>query len=539
MNNEQRKLLKSVIDIFYENKQIAFSVNEVANDIDPQEPFDLNDVFLELNNDKRFLRIKNNQKIFISKILLIRKAISLNYYLSSINKVRLRKKWVRKYFNSLFSEKIGVEEINVVYDYLISKNLFKQAWNKIDLVFPIASFVSQIKNKTSQWVLFFRELETKFDGEDHDYNQEEEKRKIIEIINKIPERSVEIIKMREGLNSKPKTLDEIGREYHLTRERIRQIEKNAWKLLNHPTRKKLLLVILINFFIKNQFNFLINGNNIDIYFLFILNVIGIPWIKLEKSKLIVIGGDNELINLFKEIKCNPLNYKIETCCKEIDKKCGLGLSKNEVEILGSILHKQVIKVLRKTDKVIIALDEIGKPAHFSEIALKYNEMFSGDSLSDHNVQSKLLQNPKDVAWTGSKGTYALIKWGYSRPLKPIHEAVIKIVTEIYNKTGNPVPQNRIISELYKYRTEINKNSLTMALVLNKGIISVGRDLYIPKIENMEDNLIEEEFGENVSKSLDMFSETNKNRLTERIIKTPRKLRNKLDKLLDIFKSRET
>ncbi len=47
--------------------------------------------------------------------------------------------------------------------------------------------------------------------------------------------------MRFGLeDGKPKTLEEVGREFKVTRERIRQIEAKAIRKLKHPTRARKL-----------------------------------------------------------------------------------------------------------------------------------------------------------------------------------------------------------------------------------------------------------------------------------------------------------
>ena len=46
----------------------------------------------------------------------------------------------------------------------------------------------------------------------------------------------EILQLRFGLDRcEPKTLEEIGEHFHLTRERIRQIEARAMGKLRHPT----------------------------------------------------------------------------------------------------------------------------------------------------------------------------------------------------------------------------------------------------------------------------------------------------------------
>ena len=47
--------------------------------------------------------------------------------------------------------------------------------------------------------------------------------------------------MRFGLDgSRPKTLEEVGREFKVTRERIRQIEAKALRKLKHPSRSRKL-----------------------------------------------------------------------------------------------------------------------------------------------------------------------------------------------------------------------------------------------------------------------------------------------------------
>ncbi|MFC2096674.1 sigma factor-like helix-turn-helix DNA-binding protein, partial [Bacteroidota bacterium] len=54
-----------------------------------------------------------------------------------------------------------------------------------------------------------------------------------------------IIRLYFGLNGKhPYTLEEIGEEFNLTRERVRQIKEKAIKRLKHTTRSKILKTYL-------------------------------------------------------------------------------------------------------------------------------------------------------------------------------------------------------------------------------------------------------------------------------------------------------
>ena len=48
-----------------------------------------------------------------------------------------------------------------------------------------------------------------------------------------------MIRLRFGLDDgRARTLEEVGEEFNVTRERIRQIEAKALRKLNHPSRRK-------------------------------------------------------------------------------------------------------------------------------------------------------------------------------------------------------------------------------------------------------------------------------------------------------------
>ncbi len=62
-----------------------------------------------------------------------------------------------------------------------------------------------------------------------------------EVMNTLTPREAKVLKLRFGLeDGKARTLEEVGREFQVTRERIRQIEAKALRKLRHPSRSKKL-----------------------------------------------------------------------------------------------------------------------------------------------------------------------------------------------------------------------------------------------------------------------------------------------------------
>jgi len=64
---------------------------------------------------------------------------------------------------------------------------------------------------------------------------------IEDVLKTIPEREAKVLKMRFGLgDGNEHTLEEIGDQFKVTRERIRQIETKALRKLKHPNRREKL-----------------------------------------------------------------------------------------------------------------------------------------------------------------------------------------------------------------------------------------------------------------------------------------------------------
>ena len=67
------------------------------------------------------------------------------------------------------------------------------------------------------------------------------KEQLNEVMNTLTPREAKVLRLRFGLDDgKARTLEEVGREFDVTRERIRQIEAKALRKLRHPSRSKKL-----------------------------------------------------------------------------------------------------------------------------------------------------------------------------------------------------------------------------------------------------------------------------------------------------------
>ncbi|MBR2100214.1 MAG: RNA polymerase sigma factor RpoD [Eubacterium sp.] len=67
------------------------------------------------------------------------------------------------------------------------------------------------------------------------------KEQLAEVLKTLTPREEKVLSLRFGLDDgNPKTLEEVGKEFNVTRERIRQIEAKALRKLRHPSRSKKL-----------------------------------------------------------------------------------------------------------------------------------------------------------------------------------------------------------------------------------------------------------------------------------------------------------
>ncbi len=68
-----------------------------------------------------------------------------------------------------------------------------------------------------------------------------QEKQLAEVLETLTPREEKVLRLRFGLDDgRPRTLEEVGKEFNVTRERIRQIEAKALRKLRHPSRSKKL-----------------------------------------------------------------------------------------------------------------------------------------------------------------------------------------------------------------------------------------------------------------------------------------------------------
>jgi len=237
------------------------------------------------------------------------------------------------------------------------------------------------------------------------------------------DRSREVLILRFGLNGSRMTLEKIGQRYHITRERVRQIEKAALsKLKNAKLGEKEEYQSLFNTVIKegilsandaeklfgeqnfNNIRLLLNlspdieelSENDHTRACFISNDYSFNTIKKITGKTVEIlkehGKPSVLKSLIPKIK-ETLNIELSN---EIIEKA-IRLSKNIVideDNVGLTIWPSVNPKSIK-DKTHYILKKQGKPLHFSDIAVRVRTM-SVKSITKQAVHNELIRDERFV-----------------------------------------------------------------------------------------------------------------------------------------------
>ncbi|NBV40468.1 RNA polymerase sigma factor RpoD [bacterium] len=159
----------------------------------------------------------------------IRVPVHMVETLNKINKIKhtFLQEFGREPTHAELSKKLNLDEKKI-------KNIIKISKEPISLETPVGD-----GNDAS--IKDFIENENEFSPSDLVANTDL-KEKVREILKTLTPREEKVLKMRFGIDvASEHTLEEVGKDFSVTRERIRQIEVKALKKLKHPSRSKKLL----------------------------------------------------------------------------------------------------------------------------------------------------------------------------------------------------------------------------------------------------------------------------------------------------------
>lgn len=293
---------------------------------------------------------------------------------------------------------------------------------------------------------------------------------IKEILGDFSERAKEIVLSRYGIfNAKALTLEEIGKKYNITRERVRQVIREVLKKVQEKKDDQIFSKIRENVFLALQENSGIMekealleklGKGVSSekaalnFFLECMDVVGKNEIKgellssfslpdfdvekwqVKKNIVVEILKTQKkpllLAELFKAIKNQEKEFDLsqETLLHYLE--VSAEIRKNTFGKWGIAKWKE-ISPKGTREKSYMVLKEASKPLHFREIAKKIDHHnLNKKKTHAQTVHNELIKDENFVLV--GRGIYALVEWGYrSGTVKDVIEDILKKSEKLMNK----------------------------------------------------------------------------------------------------------
>lgn len=308
----------------------------------------------------------------------------------------------------------------------------------------------------------------------------------------LPKRSQEIVWSRFGIGgAKVATLEEIGKKFGITRERVRQVIREVCRKVKNKkesvdfseVRKKISFTLDSNSGIMKQESLLNTLGGEDKgekgaarFFLECLDDIKSFEIKGVSEKAYILAEFSE--NLWKRVnegivgilekKNSPENdaelfedfSKIEIS-KGFDKKklfdflaVSLSAKKNTFGKWGLSQWKE-IRPKGTRDKAYLVLKEKGEPMHFKEIAESIDKSgLNKKKTHPQTVHNELIKDSKFVLV--GRGIYALAEWGYEKG------TVKDVILDVLKGNSRGLNKEEVIAEVLKVR-KVKKSTVVINL----------------------------------------------------------------------------
>lgn len=320
---------------------------------------------------------------------------------------------------------------------------------------------------------------------------------VAEILEAIPnKRTRVIVAKRYGLSGKPaRTLESIGREYGITRERVRQIEEDGLKHLRKPAAISVLKPLFSS--LDGHFNDHGNvmkedhllhslGEEKNHNAIILMLTLGKAYSRASETPVYHHRwaiGKNHLAGAQKFL--GQLVSSMEQKNQVMPKSEFYSFAKSEAakfvaapteKVVGSYLNisKEIgqnslghyglvswpeINPRGMKDKAFLVLKRLGKPLHFREVAEQINKFnFDGKTAYHQTVHNELIKDNRFVLI--GRGIYALTEWGY----KP--GVVREVLVDVLKNAGRPLSFDEVKKEIAKQR--VVKDNTVLLNLQNKG-----------------------------------------------------------------------
>lgn len=300
-------------------------------------------------------------------------------------------------------------------------------------------------------------------------------KKIREILAILPKRYQTVILLRYGIDGKSKTLEEIGDNFGVTRERIRQIEVKA--LQDILKEKKHILQAYVEWVsdsITKEGGIVAEHDFLDRYG---HEKKGSLLLVLYLGELFLRGSGTEFFHhhwyLDPRVRLNALEEleKLESHIRARARLMG------KEEVASHVSHPNFLKISKVIalsplgayglidwpevmpkgvkDKAYIVLKKEGKPLHFAEITKKINELkLNSRQALKQTVHNELIKDKRFILV--GRGTYGLKEFGYK-------EGTVKdVLLRIFKEARRPLTKEEVIPQVLKERL-VRKNTIILNL----------------------------------------------------------------------------
>lgn len=342
-------------------------------------------------------------------------------------------------------------------------------------------------------------------------NSFEPARLVSNLLAMLKERDRQIVISRFGLEGQiVETLEAIGHKYSLTRERVRQIEKDSVAFLKKKTNHELESALQLIFDTIVEY-----GNIMSEEFLMRTILLNRPEPK-ETAALKFLLSLGEQLKLqkdtsqyfaswsvlgFSTIRLDEVIQEFAQILKNIGKVISQEdlydrfmqseyFKLHEIELNERVLrsYMNIAKIIQVNpfneiglrdwsevkprdvgDKAYLVLKHHGKPEHYSAITKMINDhKFDERTAYQETVHNELIKDIRFVLI--GRGIYALTEWGYKKGV------VADVIKEVLSTSNHPLSREEIISEVMK-RRQVKRNTILVGLSNKKYFQKVGRDKY--------------------------------------------------------------